>query len=230
MKLSKRLETVASFVTQGSNIADIGTDHGYIPIYLIKEGIAHSAIAMDVREGPLKRAGAHIAMYGLEDRIKTRLSDGLKALSPGEADTVIMAGMGGELVIHILREGRHMWKTVDHFILSPQSDLGQVRRFLLGHGFMISEETMLEEDGKFYTVMKAEPGSMEYGGEGHYRYGKYLIEKKNPVLRCFLEKERQLKEGILSQLAAKDTDGARERILTLRQELQWIKEVQDEMQ
>ena len=230
MKLSKRLETVASFVTQGSNIADIGTDHGYIPIYLIREGIACHAVAMDVRKGPLKRADAHVSMYGLTEKIETRLSDGLQALQPGEADTVIIAGMGGELVIHILEQGKHMWDSVAQWILSPQSDLDKVRRYLVSHGFQIRKETMLEEDGKFYTVMKAVPGSMEYGGESHYLYGRYLIYEKNPVLARFLEKEKRLKEEVLARISIQDTKGARERLETLKQELQWIKEVQDEMQ
>ena len=105
MKLSKRLETVASFVPKGSNIADIGTDHGYVPIYLVREGQAEHAVAMDVRKGPLERARAHVAEAGLGSRIDVRLSDGLAGLKPGEADCVVIAGMGGELIIHILEEG-----------------------------------------------------------------------------------------------------------------------------
>ena len=119
MKLSKRLELVASFVPEGSRIADIGTDHGYIPIFLTEKGICQSALAMDVREGPLSRAREHIREKNLEDRIQVRLGDGLKELRPGEADTVVIAGMGGQLVIHILEEGRHMWDSVKTWILSP---------------------------------------------------------------------------------------------------------------
>ena len=96
MKLSKRLETVASFVPKGSNIADIGTDHGYVPIYLVREGQAEHAVAMDVRKGPLERARAHVEAAGLGSRIDVRLSDGLAGLKPGEADCVVIAGMGGD--------------------------------------------------------------------------------------------------------------------------------------
>lgn len=153
MRLSKRLETVASFVGEGSRIADVGTDHGYIPIVLTERRKAAGAIAMDIGFGPLQRAVEHIRERGLEERIETRLSDGVQGLAPGEADTVIIAGMGGELVIHILEGGAHLWDAVQHWILSPQSELGKVRRFLEIHGFLIAKEDMVEEDGKYYTVM-----------------------------------------------------------------------------
>ena len=132
VRLSLRLKAVADFVKPGSRIADIGTDHGYVPIYLAQIGRAAGAIAMDVRQGPLERAKEHIREYEgwaiqhagnsrQQDpcAIEARLSDGLKELRPGEADTVIMAGMGGELEIRILEQGRHMWDSVSHWILSP---------------------------------------------------------------------------------------------------------------
>ena len=153
MKLSKRLEMVASFVKEGSNLADIGTDHGYIPIALAERGQVKRAIAMDVRSGPLERAKEHIKLHRLEDRIETRLSDGTKMLEPGEADTVVISGMGGDLVIHILEEGRFLWDSVSQWVLSPQSELDKVRRFLEGNGFVTVREDMVEEDGKYYTVM-----------------------------------------------------------------------------
>lgn len=155
VRLSKRLETVASFVTPGSRIADVGTDHGYIPIALTQRGTVFGAIAMDVREGPLGRAREHIRQYGLKDRVETRLSDGVEQLREGEADTVVIAGMGGELVIHILEQGRRLWKSVKHWVLSPQSELDKVRGYLWRQGFDLVREAMVEEDGKYYTVMEA---------------------------------------------------------------------------
>lgn len=230
MKLSYRLETVASFVPKGSNLADIGTDHGYIPIYLALNGIIDRAIAMDVRMGPLLRASEHIKEYKLEEVIETRLSDGAAALKPGEADTVIIAGMGGELVIHILEDGKHVWDTVDRWILSPQSDLDKVRRYLEQNSFLITEETMVEEDGKYYTVMMAVRGHMEVQKEIYYRYGRLLIEKKAPVLQAYLDWEENLKACVLEGLKEKDTPAAKLRAEHIREELNWIKEARDEMQ
>ena len=119
MKLSKRLEMIASFVKPGSRLADIGTDHGYIPIALTERGVILSALAMDVRKGPLERAREHIGEAGLAEQIETRLSDGLEKLKAGEADTVVIAGMGGELEIHILEEGRHIWDSGPVGSLAP---------------------------------------------------------------------------------------------------------------
>ena len=102
MELSKRLQTVAAAVTPGHRIADVGTDHGYVPIYLVKNGLCPSACAMDVNKGPLARAAEHIGQEGLSDKIATRLSDGLAGLAPDETDTVVIAGMGGELILRIV--------------------------------------------------------------------------------------------------------------------------------
>lgn len=130
MKLSKRLEMVASFVERGSRIADIGTDHGYLPIALIERGVSPGAIAMDIGQGPLARAKEHVLACGMEDKIELRLSDGLAELKPGEADSVVIAGMGGELVLHILEQGRALWESTGAFVLSPQSELDKVRIYL----------------------------------------------------------------------------------------------------
>lgn len=196
MKLSDRLEMVVSFVLPGSCVADIGTDHGYVPIVLVKRGIAVRALAMDVREGPLARAKEHISRYGLDGQIETRLSDGVSGLNPGEADTVIAAGMGGELILHILREGRRLWDTVGHWILSPQSEPEKVRVYLQENGFRIAAERMLCEDGKFYVVMDAVRGEMEPLDGAQALYGPCLIRERDPVLYDFLKRE----EGVLSRI------------------------------
>ena len=106
VKISERLRTAAGLIGEGERLADVGTDHGYVPIYLVERKRIPSAIAMDIRTGPLERAREHIRMYGMEDYIQTRLSDGVAALKPGEADAILIAGMGGGLVIHILESGR----------------------------------------------------------------------------------------------------------------------------
>lgn len=118
MQISKRLEAVASFVEQGSVIADVGCDHGYIPIYLYQKGMIPKAIAMDVNKGPLERAEIHIREYGLGEYITTRLSDGVRALKPNEADAVVIAGMGGALMEKIIEEGEETLKSVSYLILS----------------------------------------------------------------------------------------------------------------
>ena len=232
MKLSKRMETIAAFVPEGSRIADIGTDHGYIPIHLVQEGKANHAIAMDVRKGPLQRAQSHIREAGLIDAIEVRLSDGLLKLEKDEADCVVIAGMGGELMIHILEEGRRLWDHIPCWVLSPQSELHRMRRFLIEQAFFIEEETMIKEEGKYYVVMRAVRGSYIDRNEDReisYRYGKSLLESKNPVLTEYLEKEEEQIKGILNGLSAGESEAAKKRMKELETELSWNKEAQDAM-
>ena len=199
LRLSERLKLVASFVPEGSRIADIGTDHGYVPIYLAEIGKIKSALAMDVRKGPLARADEHIEEYRHDVgdaaiSIETRLSNGLEKLQAKEADTVIIAGMGGELEISILEAGKQLWSSIRHWIFSPQSDLEKFRRYLKENGFFIENEAMILDEGKFYTVIKAGFGTNEKDAcvcetVPEYRFGAVLIKRRDAVLKQYLLKE-----------------------------------------
>lgn len=201
MELSKRLYAVASLVTEGASVADIGTDHGYVPIYLIKNKIASRVIAMDINKGPLERAKMHIIGHGLKGQIETRLSDGLKKVNPGEVDGMIAAGMGGALVIKILEESKAVVDTLEFLILQPQSEISKVRKYLNKNGLVIIEEDMVEEEGKYYPMMKVIHGQPEEYKEYEYIYGKKLLEKKHPVLEKFLLREKYIQESIVEQLS-----------------------------
>ena len=184
MRLSDRLETVVSMVRPAESAADIGTDHGHVPVELVRRGTVKRALAMDVRKGPLSRAEESVAMAGLENRIETRLSDGLEKLSPGEAEAVVIAGMGGELMIHILEQGRHMWDSVGQWILSPQSEIPKMRKWLWDNGFPVEKEEMVFEDGKFYTILsvgRKREDDREERPERFFYYSQYLIDAKDPV-------------------------------------------------
>lgn len=232
MKLSKRLAAVVCFVRLGSRVADIGTDHGYVPIWLLNHGVAEHAIAMDVRPGPLERAEEHRRQHKLEDKMDIRLSDGLKELREGEADTVIIAGMGGELMLRILNEGAHVWGSVTDWILSPQSEWNTFRHGLETMGFVIGREVMLCEDGKYYIVLQVRRGIMHYQREIDYRYGYGLLQQKSPVLLDYLNREKQQLLMIQEGLSRQDTPGpgARIRLAEVRQELGYVKEAFDAMQ
>ncbi len=202
MQISKRLRTVASFVSEGNSIADIGTDHAYVPIFLAKEGKITKALAMDIKKGPLERAKTHIQKQGLSDMIEVRLSDGLSAFQKGEAETIIISGMGGALIQKILEEGKEVLCEAKEFILSPQSEIQDFRHFLQNSGYEIRKETMLKEDGKYYTVIKAAFGKMNYTKEIEFAYGKLLLKERNHVLREYLKKEEQVCKKIVEQLTA----------------------------
>lgn len=227
VRLSKRLETVISFVKPGSRVADVGTDHGFVPIELVLRKLAAGAVAMDVRPGPLGRAQEHIRQRGLEGRIETRLGDGVERLGTGEADTVVIAGMGGPLVIHIMEQGRRLWGHVEHWILSPQSELDKVRRFLHRNGFYIAREDMVAEEEKYYTVIDAvfkgnHPQGRKEMTEMEYRYGPRLMEERNQVLLEYLEREKCQLAGIAERLREKTGEKAEARRKELEGQIQRI--------
>lgn len=208
--LSERLRTVAGMVTVGNAVCDVGCDHGFVPIYLVQQGISPKVIAMDLREGPLRAAREHVAAYGLEGQIVTRLSDGLHNYEKNEADTLICAGMGGGLMMRILAADREKTDSFRELILQPQSEVEKFRRFLRESGYRILDEEMLREDGKFYQAIRAaSAGNGECGKEARMdeklcklqdRYGPVLLQKKTPVFLAFLEREAALYEEILENL------------------------------
>jgi len=200
MELSKRLQAVADLVSDGMIVADVGTDHGYIPIYLVETGKCAKAFAMDVNKGPLLRAKEHIAEHGLSEQIETRLSDGVKHLQVGECDAVVIAGMGGALTVKILDEGKEIFKHLTEFVLQPQSELAKVREYLHVQGYCVVLEDMVQEEGKFYPMMKVTNAESVTYNAIEFRYGKLLLAEKHPVLQTFLEQEKKTKKNILYNL------------------------------
>ncbi|MCR5509079.1 MAG: class I SAM-dependent methyltransferase [Lachnospiraceae bacterium] len=225
MPLSERLKAVSQLITPGLTVADVGCDHGYLAIYLIRNGISPHAIAMDVGEGPLSRAKEHVRESGLTEDIELRLSDGLCELKPGEADCVVMAGMGGMLMTDIMKRGREVLDGVKEIILQPQSDIGYVRRFLEDNGYMIISEDIVHEDGKFYPVMKAVHGEMDLKSDAFYKFGSILLREQHPVLRMFLMQEMdRLNRVKVSLLSAPETDSVREGLKTVSNDLNDVME------
>lgn len=224
MQISNRLKTVASMVSQGYRVADIGTDHAYVPIYLVQEGKCPGALAMDIGKGPLERAEEHIRAYGLTEQIKVRLSDGLTEYMQGEADSIVIAGMGGSLMARILTVGAEKLAGVKELILSPQSEIFLVREWLWASGWQIEYETMLSEDEKYYTVMRAVPGKMRELKPVEACYGRYLLESQNEVLWDFLKKEKDTIFGILAVIEKEDGEHIKSRKMELADKLQRIEE------
>lgn len=152
INISERLKCVASLVNKGARVADIGTDHAYLPIYLVQDGISNKVYACDVRKEPLRRAKLHIDEYGLSDKITTKLCDGLKGINKGDVDTVTICGMGGKLMKNILKAGIDKLGDNTQLVLSAQSELKDFRKYLLETGIDIKSEHMLLEDGKYYFI------------------------------------------------------------------------------
>lgn len=209
-QLSKRLQSVLALTEPVKTVADVGCDHGYVAISLIQQNKASRVIAMDVRKGPLNRAKEHIMQYGMEEFIKTRLSDGVEALSPGEADGLVCAGMGGKLMIGILERGMAVIERMQELVLQPQSELSFVREWLRNHAFAMDEECMVCEDGKFYPMFRVKPANVvaensAMTGTGiqqrvEDRYGPLLLKRRDPVLYQFLQREQRVYTEILRGL------------------------------
>ena len=226
MQLSERLSSVASMVAAGNCLADVGTDHGYVPIYLYERNIIPRAIAMDVNKGPLERARLHIAEFGFENAIETRLSDGMAALKPGEVDSVTIAGMGGPLIIRILSAYPEVTASLKELILQPQSEISEVRSWLYENGYEIIEEHMVYEDGKYYPMFKA-----VYNSEApklnalELKFGRLEVLKETSVLRAFVERELKNKKMILEKLCAEDTEKSKARAEEMKNLMSELEEI-----
>ena len=216
----ERLKCIASNVKSGGIVCD----HAFTSIYLVEEKLARGAIAIDINKEPLKRAWQHIQESGMEEYISVRLSNGARGLKKGEADTILISGMGGALIASILEESINIIKDAKELVLSPQSEIYIVRHFLHDNGFKIVSEEMVKEQGKFYVVIRAVPGSQHYKDESGYIYGEYLIENKNKILEEFLLKEQKRTGSILDSLASASGSAAvKERKDTLLKEYNMIK-------
>lgn len=244
--LSGRLRMLADMVTPGSRLVDVGCDHGFLSIYLVQEGACPTALAMDVREGPLAAAKRHVEAYGLGEYITLRLSDGLGAYRAGEAEALVCAGMGGRLMERILREGMDLAWGMREVILQPQSEIPQFRAFLREAGFGIVQEDAIREDGKYYFAMKARPGAGDSGqmpaGRGGERdaagggaedvgtrelydlFGEHLLKGRHPVLFAYLRQRRSYLGRLGADLEAAGSARADGRLEEVRRELAQIEE------
>lgn len=155
VQLTPRLSAAASLVKGGGIVADIGTDHGYLPVYLIQQNKISGAIAADIKKGPLENAAKTVSKYGLSDKISLRLSDGLNGFNENEADEIVFAGMGGTLIAEKLKETPWIKNPKIHFVFQPQSRAEDLREFLYSNGFVIGEEIAVKEDERYYITFDA---------------------------------------------------------------------------
>lgn len=180
-KLSKRLETVALFVPTGAVVADIGSDHAYLPCYLVHKGIASRAVAGEVVQGPFDSAVRQVRTEGLADKITVRLADGLAAVEEADGVTAVtIAGMGGPLIVSILEKHPQALKTVTRLILQPNIHAKAIREWAVQHGWALQDEVILEEDGKVYEVLVLQRGSMDLT-EAQTLLGPKLMNTKSAV-------------------------------------------------
>jgi len=219
--ISKRLETVASFVPQESVLLDVGSDHAYLPIELVEKGHIERAIAGEVVVGPYQSAVKNVESHGLSEKIQVRLANGLAAFEESDQVSVItIAGMGGRLIASILEEGFDKLAHVERLILQPNNREDDLRSWLQDHGFQIIAESILEEAGKFYEILVVESGQMKLSAK-ETRFGPFLSKEVSPVFVQKWQKEVSKLEFALGQIPEKNHEERQ----VLVDKIQAIKEV-----
>lgn len=226
VKLSNRLKLLASFVPGGSFVADIGTDHGYLPVYLVLKGICPRAVAADINQGPLESARTNIMDKNASDRIDLRLGNGLRVLKPGEVDTLVIAGMGGGTIRDILSASPEVARMARRLILQPMGDEMELRVYLLDNGWTLIDEELLLEDGRLYVVIVAERGTEKLEDPILLELGPMLVQKKHPLLKVLLQKLKEKYERILKGLACSSHPAAGEKAQGIREKLRRLEEME----
>ncbi|MBC8590752.1 tRNA (adenine(22)-N(1))-methyltransferase [Wansuia hejianensis] len=230
MKLSKRLQEIADLVPKGSIVADIGTDHGYVPAYLIQNNISKLVIATDISEGSLEKTINYVKDKQLERKILTRLGDGLEVIKPFEVDTVIIAGMGGLLIGDILEKNKNVTDSITYFILQPMVASKELRQYLIDNKFIIIDEGLVKEDNKFYEIIFAMKGLDYIENHIYYEISQKLIDKNNPLLREFIQNKINISENIMKELKSKESSKSIEKYENLKRSVAIYREVLEKIE
>lgn len=223
MKISDRLQHIANMIPKCTCLADIGTDHGYIPIFCILNGVCKKAIASDINKGPVEAANKNIKRYEITGGIDTRVGPGLSTLAPGEADVIVIAGMGGNLIADIIEEDMLVAEKADVLILQPVQYPEVLRKYLHKKGFKIIDEDLVCDGEKYYQIIKASKGEDPgYKSEASYYIGKILIDKGGALLKEYLEHKITKLNIILKSLEeSKDNSRYRE-VVNLKEEFEEV--------
>ena len=224
IKLSKRLKAVADYVDKGAKLADIGSDHAYLPTYLVQKNEVEFAVAGEVVKGPFEIAKNHVAQANLKENIQVRLANGLAAIeNVDKIDTIVIAGMGGILISEILEAGKVKLSSVKRLILQANNHEDTLRQWLIEHQFVIKAEQILLEAGKFYEIIVAEPTTNENPvlSANDLLFGPFLSKEKSVIFQQKWQKELNTLNKIIDRLPDEQTE-KREEVLT---EIAKIKEV-----
>ena len=200
LKISKRLSTAASFVRDGAVIADVGTDHAYIPIFLTQNGKVSRAIATDINEGPILRAKDNISAFGYQEKIEAYIADGLDGIETKGPSDIFICGMGGELIAEIIDKCDYVKNKNISLILQPMTSILELRTYLK-NGFLIYDEEVVFEDGKYYQIICARyDGKKHSYNEIELELGKINIKKRTDtflsMLDFFISKKKKIRQGL----------------------------------
>lgn len=232
MNLSKRLQTIATYIKRGSYFADIGSDHAYLPAYICLKDPKAKAIAGEVTKGPFERAKETVKTYHLGDQIDVRLGDGLSILHSSEVDTIIIAGMGGSLIVNILEKGKDNLKNIERLILQPNIGEHLVRKWLFENYYNLEAEEILKEKEKIYEIIVAKPSKdMQKDplyNSNHLKrqlfFGPQLEKERSEIFLEKWKKQKQQIQSILEQFTEAESKDL-ERVKNFKEQLKWIQEV-----
>lgn len=226
MELSKRLSALVNFVPEGSRVVDIGTDHGYVPVYLVQNNIVSKAIGVDVNKGPLQSGTRAVEEAGLRDKIDLRLGNGLGVIEPREVDTIIIAGMGGSTMIEIFEAGEEVLRNTQRLILQPMIGAPNLRNWLSEHNWYISDEDLIIEDGRIYEIIVSQPSKAKKSYTTvDMEIGPILLEKKHPLLSRHIQRIIQGYEDIITEIAKGKSREAQLKKKVLEEKLNELKKV-----
>lgn len=225
MKLTPRLQVIADSINHCDVLADVGTDHAYLPIYLVLNKKIAKAIASDINKGPIDIAQKRVNQYHLQNQIETRQGNGLAVLKPYEADTIVIAGMGGMLISEIIEQSKDVAQAAKMLIMQPMLDSGKLRSYLLASGFEIIEEELAKEDRKIYEILWARYTGQAQEPKELMNIGDKIIQKRHPLAKEFIEKEMTELNNILQKLQNKETELSQKRIEECQKLLDYYNEV-----
>jgi tRNA (adenine22-N1)-methyltransferase len=210
MELTPRLQAIAALVPQAESMADIGTDHAYIPMELVRSGRVKQAVASDINEGPVRMARDHIRSEGLADRIDVRLGSGLATLTPGECDGVVIAGMGGLLISQILAADEETARSLRWMVLQPMNHAGDLRQWLSENGYRVEKESLAREEWHIYDIMRVVPGESRKPDPLEAEVGVTEDRLRDPLFPEHIKKLMISRKAVLSGIPA-DTANAENR-------------------
>lgn len=225
LKLSKRLSMLTKLVPRDKKVADIGTDHAFLPCYLVLEKVSPFVIGVDIHKGPYNKAVQTVNEFGLRNRINIRMGNGLTVLKPGEVDVVIIAGMGGGTIRDVFNESPEIMESIQQLIIQPMIGSEIVRSWLSANGWVITDEEVIDEDGRLYIIINAIKG-ISVLSEAEIYYGPVLINKRHPLLKEILEKDAKSVQEILKQLEKTNSDNGSKKREELLIRMGIIKELQ----
>jgi len=224
-KLDARLKSAADFIPICDTFLDVGTDHAYLPVYLVKKEICKNAVASDLKKGPLISAGKTAEAYNVSDKIFLRLGSGFETVKPYEVQAAAVAGMGGMLISQLLKASEDTVKTINTLVLQPMTAVYELRSFLYNNGYTIADEVLAKDSGKIYSIMKVHPISEPKPSEAEIFIGRHILKKTGELYEEYKNKQIKKLEVQISGMEKAKTEQNNDKLLYTKKLLCEIKKL-----